>query len=269
MGTDVLMGLGALHARGMLHRDIKPANILVDSFVVAQISDFGLVTDELILGYGSQAGYSDHIAFEVWKGDLTSVKTDIWAFGMTLFRLLHGKTWYEDAPKPRLIVTLGNFADTLKWLPHIPATWRRVVRTMLRDNPYDRYQSALQAQNALAALALSAARSGDSVQPYRFYFPATNCSFMFAPLHPYAQMGPDRAELRTRYLQTLTEVAKYLAKSDRGIGVQVSFEDNHFLVDWCLSAEPWTFDAQMEEFASKSPFGPVRDQMSDGFHFRN
>ncbi|TKD31674.1 MAG: serine/threonine protein kinase [Mesorhizobium sp.] len=150
--TEVLMGLGALHNRGMLHRDIKPANILRDATGVAQISDFGLVTDDLLLGYASQAGYRDHIAFEIWNGGLTSVRSDIWAFGMTLYRMLHGKTWYEEGPRPQLIVKLGKFADTLEWLPHIPSSWRRAIRTMLRDDPSARCQNCDQAMNALSTL---------------------------------------------------------------------------------------------------------------------
>lgn len=150
--TEVLMGLGAMHARGMIHRDIKPANILLNGRGEAQISDFGLVTDDLVLGYASQAGYSDHIAYEVWNGKGTSAKSDIWALGMTLYRLLHGKDWYEAAPKPQDVVKHGGFADTLKWLPHIPKSWRRVIRKMLNDDDSARYQSAAQALAGLASL---------------------------------------------------------------------------------------------------------------------
>ena len=152
MGTDVLMGLGAMHARGMIHRDIKPANILLNGRGEAQISDFGLVTDELVLGYASQAGYGDHIAYEVWHGKGTSAKSDIWALGMTLYRLLHGKVWYEAAPSPRDVVKHGGFADTLRWLPHISKPWRRVIRKMLNDDDGARYQNASQALAGLAGL---------------------------------------------------------------------------------------------------------------------
>ena len=118
VGTEVLMGLGALHARGMIHRDIKPANILLDGQAVAEISDFGHVTDDLVVGYASQAGYADHIAYEVWNGGGTSAKSDIWAVGMTLYRLLHGKLWYEELPYPRDVIQHGGFANKLRWLPH-------------------------------------------------------------------------------------------------------------------------------------------------------
>lgn len=151
-GTEVLMGLNALHARQMLHRDIKPGNVLIGAEGVAQIGDFGFVTDDLLLGYGSQAGYSDHIAYEVWQGSGTSARSDIWAFGMTLFRLLHGKTWYEEAPDPQTVVIYGGFADSLEWLPHVSKSWRRVVRKMLNDDPAARYQTAGQALEALSRL---------------------------------------------------------------------------------------------------------------------
>lgn len=152
VATEVCLGLGALHARGMLHRDIKPGNILIDGAGVAQLGDFGLVTDDLVMGYAEQAGYADHVAHEVWLGGGTSIKTDVWAFGMTLYRLLHGKTWYEESPAPRFIVRNGQFANSLDWLPHVPKAWRRLIRRMLNDDPALRYQTTAEVLNALSAL---------------------------------------------------------------------------------------------------------------------
>jgi serine/threonine protein kinase len=151
VSTDVCHGLAALHARGMLHRDIKPGNILLTAANVAQLGDFGLVTDNLILGYGSQAGYSDHIAYEVFHGAGTSTKTDVWALGMTIYRLLHGSQWYSELPNdPRHVIPMGNFATSLPWLPHIPDRWRRLVRKMMHDDTNHRYKSADQVMSALA-----------------------------------------------------------------------------------------------------------------------
>jgi serine/threonine-protein kinase len=149
---EVLLGLQSLHHEPMLHRDIKPGNILLNGHGVAQLGDFGLVTDDLILGYGSVAGYSDHIAIEVWRDLLTSAKSDIWALGMTIYRLLHGKDWYEESPRPVGVVQKGGFASTLKWLPHIPNQIRRIIRKMMHDDTAARYQSADQVLSAFSRL---------------------------------------------------------------------------------------------------------------------
>lgn len=129
--------------------------VLLNGKAEAQISDFGLVTDDLVLGYASQAGYSDHIAYEVWNGRGTSAKSDILAVGMTLYRLLHGKVWYDDAPDPRGIVKHGGFVGTLTWLPHVTKPWRTAIRKMLNDDDAVRCQSALQALNALTNLPIT------------------------------------------------------------------------------------------------------------------
>ncbi|QFG32564.1 serine/threonine protein kinase [Pseudomonas umsongensis] len=166
VATDVLIGLGALHGRGMLHRDIKPGNILLDHAGMAKLGDFGLVTDNLLLGYGSAAGYADHIALEVWQGRGTSVKSDIWALGMTLFRLLHGEAWYilqNEAPAD--IVTEGGLANRLRWLPHVPKPWRRVIRKMLADDPNARYASTHEVLNAISVLPIEPAWTVNTVTP--------------------------------------------------------------------------------------------------------
>jgi eukaryotic-like serine/threonine-protein kinase len=150
--TQICLGLQALHARGMIHRDIKPGNLLLDEHGTAKLGDFGLVTDKIIFGYASAAGYSDHLAYEIWQGSGTSVKSDIWALGMTIYRLLHGREWYLRSPAPRYVVGNGGFADSLPWLPHITPKWRRFVRKMLNDDSDRRFQNANLVMAALAKL---------------------------------------------------------------------------------------------------------------------
>lgn len=149
-GTEVLLGLGALHARCMIHRDIKPGNILIDEHGVACLGDFGLVTDELLHGYAVGAGYSDHLAFEYWQHGITSAKSDIWALGMTLYRLLHGHEWYSESELPRTVIADGDFREKLRWLPHVPQRWRRAIRAMMHDDTDRRYQNVAQVQAAFA-----------------------------------------------------------------------------------------------------------------------
>lgn len=164
---DALAGLEALHLRGMLHRDIKPGNILL-SCGQAKLADFGFVTDNILKGYASNAGYPDHLAPEVFEAELTSTKTDVWAMGMTLYRLLNGEPWYREhqlqwgvdwrndpQEAKRVIeerVTSGTFAERLRWMPHVPKRWRRVVNRALAHRISRRFQTAGEMLTAITPL---------------------------------------------------------------------------------------------------------------------
>jgi len=150
--NDTTSGLCCVHSKEILHRDLKPMNILIGNDGRAKLGDFGLITDRLVLGYGSMAGYSDHIAYEVWQNGQTSKKSDIWALGMTAYRLLLGKDLYESLPLPRDEVKHGGYAARLKWLPHIPKAWRSFIRRCLADDPHRRFQTAESVQTAITQL---------------------------------------------------------------------------------------------------------------------
>jgi len=150
--NDTAAGLCCVHGKEILHRDLKPKNILIGTDGRAKLGDFGLVTDRLVLGYGSMAGYSDHIAYEVWQTRQTSKKSDIWGFGMTAYRLLLGKDFYESLTLPRDEVKAGGYATKLRWLPHIPKPWRSFIRRCMADDPHRRFPTAESMQTAISRL---------------------------------------------------------------------------------------------------------------------
>jgi serine/threonine-protein kinase len=146
----------------MIHRDIKPANILRHKKNY-KIGDFGLVSDRLVLGYGSADGYISHLAPEVFGASgsvsgITSAKSDVWALGMTLYRLLHGHDFYSDGfglktkDEIRNMIVGGGFSRRLPWLAHIPEPWRKFIRKAMHDDGSQRFPTAHAMSQALARL---------------------------------------------------------------------------------------------------------------------
>lgn len=102
---DVLRGLEHAHCRGVLHRDIKPANILIGRSLEGKLSDFGLAISVGMklkaLGV-KQYAYVVHMAPELYKGKPNTVASDIYACGMTLYRIVNGDAFFILPPADEL-----------------------------------------------------------------------------------------------------------------------------------------------------------------------
>jgi hypothetical protein len=108
---DIIGGLDAAQAAGILHRDIKPSNCFVDADGAVKVGDFGLSISTLTrdvrheLATAGFEGTPQFAAPEQLRGEPLDVRADIYAVGATLYYLLTGRPPL-DAPDFRELVSM-------------------------------------------------------------------------------------------------------------------------------------------------------------------
>lgn len=144
IAEQVVGGLEAAWKAGMLHRDIKPANILMDSFGMAKVVDFGL----------SLLGGETMNEHEIWATPYYAppetlmrqsedFRSDMYAVGCTLFHLLVGKPPFEEIPES--VTAMLKIKKALprleKVAPDISETTCRIINRLMAYVPGKRYGS--------------------------------------------------------------------------------------------------------------------------------
>ncbi|MER8408159.1 hypothetical protein NKH16_26420 [Mesorhizobium sp. M1307] len=171
----------------------------------------------------------------------------------------------DDADHVDLSVIMNRLADHIQNPDH-SGDYARILLEFAKLP-----RSAWRAARERLDLSIGAAKNEHFEKPYRFYFPETDCSFMFAPFPPgKPTTGQEGEQARTIGLQNLTTAAKYLSKARRGIGVVVSKDGEFLHLDWCLIDEPWMHDPEFDaHLASNSPFRDIREKRMNGYYFVN
>ncbi len=82
------------HANGVVHRDLKPANVFLCEDGSVKVLDFGLAH---AFGHArSGGGTPAYMAPEQWRGAPEDERTDVFALGVLLHRLLAGEQPFPD-----------------------------------------------------------------------------------------------------------------------------------------------------------------------------
>jgi serine/threonine protein kinase len=91
MGRQLLAGLAAVHAQGVLHNDVKPGNVLLDNRDDAHLTDFGIAADTGTRMVGTLFGAPSYIAPERARGLPMGPQSDLWSLGATLYAAVEGR----------------------------------------------------------------------------------------------------------------------------------------------------------------------------------
>ena len=109
----IAQGISCLHKHDIIHRDIKASNILVYPDNRIKLTDFTLSTNANWKN-DYRPCTPTHRPLEVWLDNSWDKSIDVWAFGCTIFELIHGKTLFVSQSKDAFINAL---IDWYKYLP--------------------------------------------------------------------------------------------------------------------------------------------------------
>lgn len=150
---SVLDGLAEVHRRGVIHRDLKPANILLGVGGECKISDFG-VSHLLDLGAtvtGALFGTLGYMAPEQLEATQhPTAATDLYAFGVILFRMLTGAMPFEGT---NLLAQKLNATAPLPSSAHASLhVFDEISEGLLRSNPDERLSNPHEVASMLRAI---------------------------------------------------------------------------------------------------------------------
>jgi eukaryotic-like serine/threonine-protein kinase len=178
--SQALKGLQHLNEKNMVHRDLKPANLMVlpneedrvkggdlksDSTLLStvKILDIGIgrelfdddspVTHDLaITGEGDILGTPDYIAPEQARDARNAdVRADIYSLGCVLFHLIAGRPPFLDRSTLALMVkhAMEPIPRLSEFVSGVPVALQNVLEKMTAKKAEDRYQTPIEAANAL------------------------------------------------------------------------------------------------------------------------
>ncbi|WP_437955723.1 serine/threonine-protein kinase [Sorangium sp. So ce119] len=169
-GLQICAALAEAHARGIIHRDLKPKNLFLaqraDGTSLVKVLDFGL--SKMLLSGAESVQEASLTATGVIMGSVhymspeqlrsfkhTDVRTDVWALGVTLYRMLTARTPFGGDELMAVMASILSDAplpmSAHRW--DVPLRIERAVARCLEKDSAQRAQSVTELARSLLPFA--------------------------------------------------------------------------------------------------------------------
>ncbi|MEP6389298.1 MAG: serine/threonine-protein kinase [Halioglobus sp.] len=122
IAADVAAALAVVRQAGIVHRDLKASNVLVSCHGRAKLTDFGIANSSDSAIGNNVAGSLSALSPEQIRGDPTDVRSDLFALGCLIYRMLTGL--HPFVLQGRLdvdAVLAGRYLEIARVLPEVEA----------------------------------------------------------------------------------------------------------------------------------------------------
>jgi len=154
--AQIMRGLGAVHAQGILHLDIKPTNLLFredGTLVLGDLATEREFSDNPGLTTRSLVGDLNYVSPESIRPGTVDLRSDLYSAGVVLYQMLTGTAPFGGATAA--VMLEAHLSAPIPRLPSSSAALQPLVDGLLAKDPNERFQSAADVLDGIDWLCLA------------------------------------------------------------------------------------------------------------------